>query len=85
MKKIILLLLAVVAMTTKTRAQDMLNTPLTLEAITAGTISMNNPSSSSLSIEYSKDGTTWTAVNTSPAITIEVAAGDVVRLRGQHS
>ena len=84
MKKIILLLLAVVAMTTKTRAQDMLSTPLSLEAITAGTISMNNPSSSALTIEYSKDGTTWTAVNTSPAITIDVAAGDVVRLRGNN-
>ena len=85
MKKIILLLLAVVAMTTKTRAQDMLSTPLTLEAITAGTISMNNPSSSALSIEYSKDGTTWTTVNTSPAITIDVDAGDVVRLRGNNA
>ena len=84
MKKIILLLLAVVAMTTKNRAQDMLSTPLSLEAITAGTISMNNPSLSALTIEYSKDGTTWTAVNTSPAITIDVAAGDVVRLRGNN-
>ena len=66
MKKIILLLLAVVAMTTKTRAQDMLSTPLSLEAITAGTISMNNPSSSALS---SVIAMSWSDEETGEALT----------------
>lgn len=85
MKKLLFLLFAVVAIATTAQAQDMLNTPLTLEAITAGSIKMNNPSSSALPIEYSKDGTTWVSVNTSPTIVIDVAAGDVVRLRGNNA
>ena len=56
-------------------------TPLTLEAVEAGTINIVNPNT--LTIEYSKDGMTWTADNSNP-ISIAVAAGDVVQFRGNN-
>jgi len=57
-------------------------TPLTLEAVEAGTVNIVNPKG--LTIEWSKDGTTWTAANSNP-ISISVAAGDQVRLRGDNA
>ncbi|MBQ7510428.1 MAG: leucine-rich repeat protein [Prevotella sp.] len=56
-------------------------TPLTLEAVEAGTINIYNPNT--LTIEYSKDGATWTSDNSNP-ISIAVAIGDQVRFRGDN-
>ena len=57
-------------------------TPLTLEAIAAGTINIVNPKG--LTIEWSKDGASWTSANSNP-ISISVTAGDMVRLRGNNT
>ena len=56
-------------------------TPLTLEAVEAGTINIHNPNT--LTIEYCKDGSTWISSNSNP-ISIEVAAGDQVCFRGDN-
>ncbi|MBQ9465427.1 MAG: BspA family leucine-rich repeat surface protein [Muribaculaceae bacterium] len=53
--------------------------PLTLEAEAAGTVSIVNPNG--LTMEYSLDGTTWTASSADP-IEIALNQGDKVRLRG---
>ena len=57
------------------QAVDPLAVPLTIEAITAGTISVSNPKDG---MQYSKNGGAKTAVTTS----IEVAAGDKVQFYG---
>ncbi|MBQ8713775.1 MAG: leucine-rich repeat protein [Prevotella sp.] len=63
------------------KAQDMTSTPLTLEAVEAGTINIVNPNL--LTIEYNKNGEGWTAASNNP-ISIGVAAGDQVQLRGDN-
>jgi len=63
------------------KAQDMTSTPLTLEAVEAGTINIVNPNL--LTIEYNKNGGGWTAASNNP-ISIGVAAGDQVQLRGDN-
>lgn len=50
------------------KAQDMTSTPLTLEAVEAGTINIVNPNL--LTIEYNKNGGGWTAASNNP-ISIE--------------
>ena len=57
------------------KAVDPLAVPLTIEAITAGTINVSNPKAG---MQYSKNGGAKTAVTTS----IDVAAGDKVRFYG---
>ena len=57
-------------------------TPLTLEAVQAGTINIDNPNT--LTIEYNKNNSGWTSANTDP-ISITVAAGDVVQFRGDNA
>ena len=57
-------------------------TPLTLEAVQAGTITIENPNA--LTIEYNKNGTGWTSANTD-LISITVAAGDMVQFRGDNA
>lgn len=59
----------------------MTSTPLTLEAVEAGTINIVNPNL--LTIEYNKNGGGWTAASNNP-ISIGVAAGDQVQLRGDN-
>ena len=54
---------------------DPLTVPMTIEAITAGTISVSNPKAG---MQYSKNGGAKTAVTTS----IDVAAGDKVQFYG---
>lgn len=81
MKRKLLLLSLVLTAPLWVMAQDMTATPLTLEAVEAGTISIINPNT--LTIEYTKDGSTWTAAQSDP-ITISVTAGDVVQFRGDN-
>lgn len=64
------------------KAQDMTATPLTLEAVEAGTINIVNRAG--LTIEYNKNGGGWTASSENP-ISIPVAAGDKVQFRGDNS
>ena len=57
-------------------------TPLTFEAVEAGTINIENPNG--LTIEYNKNNTGWTSSSADP-ISIAVAANDVVAFRGNNS
>lgn len=82
LRKAWLLLLSLFLLTTTSRSQDMKSTPLTLEAAEDGTISIVNPGE--LTIEYSKNGGAWTPATANP-ITIDVAAGDAVQLRGNNA
>ena len=63
-------------------AQDMLATPLTLEAVEAGTINIVNPNG--LTIEYNKNAAGWTAASSNP-ISISVDEGDAVQFRGDNA
>ena len=74
-------MLVILGFSVGAKAQDMTSTPLTFEAVEAGTINIVNPIG--LTIEYSKDGTTWTAANSNP-ISIAVNASDQVRFRGDN-
>ena len=80
MKKLCTLMVLLLAIVTG-RAQSMKETPLTLEAEEAGTINIVNPNM--LTIEYNKNGGGWTAASSNP-ISIGVAAGDQVQLRGDN-
>ncbi len=89
MKRILLSLLALVAMATGAKAQDMLATPLTLEATTSGDITFNltlgygvDPSVMN-AIEYQKNDGTWTTYTWGNAIS--VVAGDKVAFRGNNA
>jgi hypothetical protein len=62
--------------------------PLTLEARSDGEIkwTLSNAAGTAKSIEYSKDGETWTTItSTTEGASIPVAKGDVVRLRGDNA
>ena len=61
---------------------DMVLTPLTLEAVAAGTITIKNQNS--LTLEYSKNGGAWASSTANP-VAISVAAGDVVALRSNNT
>lgn len=67
---------------TVTLLLDEKKTPLTFEAVEAGTVSIVNPLG--LTIEYNKNGGSWTSANTNP-INIDVAASDKVQFRGDNS
>jgi len=80
-KRALLSLFTLLTAVAAVRAQDMTATPLTFEAVEAGTINIVNPNA--LTIEYSKNGGGWTAANSDP-ISITVGAGDVVLFRGDN-
>lgn len=80
-RRLLLSLLFMAGTAAGATAQDMTATPLTFEAVVAGAINIINPNG--LTIEYSKDGTSWTSSNADP-ISISVAAGDAVRFRGDN-
>ena len=81
MKKFLFSLLALIAIATGAKGQNMTATPLTFEAVEAGTIKIVNPNA--LTIEYNKNGEGWTAASSDP-ISITVAANDVVQFRGDN-
>lgn len=81
MKHRLLLLALSLLMPLCVMSQDMVSTPLTLEAVEAGTINIINPNT--LTMEYNKNNGGWTASSANP-ISIAVAAGDVVQLRGDN-
>lgn len=60
-------------------AYEGLATPLTLEALTAGTIVIKNPK---VGMQYSKNGGDKTVITSTSDVTIDVAIGDKVRLYG---
>ncbi|MBQ7182084.1 MAG: hypothetical protein IJR87_12455, partial [Bacteroidaceae bacterium] len=89
MKRILLSLLALVAIGTGARAQDMTATPLTLEATTGGDITFNltlgygtDPSVMN-AIEYQKNDGAWTTYTWGDAI--PVVANDKVAFRGNNA
>jgi len=88
MKQKLLMLLGALLMTVSASAQDMLSTPLTLEATTSGTVTFNlslgygvDPSVMN-AIEYQKNDGGWTTYTWGDAIS--VAAGDKVAFRGDN-
>jgi hypothetical protein len=59
---------------------------LTLQILTDGTVAWNSIGSGmSKSIEYSLNDGTWTSITASSSTTINVIAGDTMRLRGTNS
>ena len=59
---------------------------LTLQILTDGTVAWNSIGSGmSKTIEYSLNDGTWTSITASSSTTINVLAGDTVRLRGTNS
>lgn len=67
---------------TVTLVVDEFKAPLTFEAVKEGTINIINPNG--LTIEYNKNNVGWTATDANP-ISIDVAASDIVQLRGNNS
>ena len=89
MKRILLSFLALVAIGTGARAQDMTSTPLTLEATTAGVITFSlelgfgtDPSVMN-AIEYQKNDGAWTTYTWGDAISVSTA--DKVAFRGNNA
>lgn len=82
MKRFLFYFCLLLAIVIGASAQDMLSTPLTLEAVENGTINIINPNT--LLIEHSLDGSNWEGTNSNP-ITIAVKAGDKVRFRGDNA
>ena len=81
-RKLLMSLLVLLGAAATALADDLSATPLTLEAIDDGTITVTNPLG--LTIEYSVDGgATWTATTT--AINVAAVAGDKVCLRGDNA
>lgn len=58
--------------------------PLTIEAITSGTLVWNSISSSYKSIEYSRDGTEWSLFSDSEN-RLSLSAGELIYLRGDNA
>ncbi len=85
MKRLLVYLLAAVAIASGAKAQDMKSVPLTLEAVEAATIvTITNPLG--LTIEYSTDGgSSWTSASANPITISEIAAGGTVQLRGNNA
>ena len=77
-KRFISMLVLLMTAVTGAVAQTDLETPLTLKAITNGTITITNPKSG---MQFSKNGGTKSAVPAAPAV-IEVNAEDVVTFYG---
>ena len=82
MRRLLLSLLALMAIAIGANAQDMTSTPLTFEAAEAGTVSIVNPNA--LTIEYKLNSNEWEEASSNP-ISITVATGDVVQFRGNNS
>lgn len=82
MKRFLLSLCLLLVIVIGASAQDMINTPLTLEAVENGTINIINPNT--LLIEHSFDGSNWQGSSSNP-ITIPVKAGDKVKFRGDNA
>lgn len=85
MKKIITLILALVALATGAKAQDMTSTPLTFQALEAGTVAVNWEQWSSPTldaIQYRLNDGEWTEATWNTPI--NVAANDVVSFRGNN-
>lgn len=85
MKRLLVYLLASVAIASGAKAQDMKSVPLTLEAVEAATtVTITNPLG--LTIEYSTDGgSSWTSASANPITISEIAAGGTVQLRGNNA
>ena len=68
MKRLLVYLLASVAIASGAKAQDMKSVPLTLEAVEAATtVTITNPLG--LTIEYSTDGgSSWTSASANPLL-----------------
>jgi hypothetical protein len=81
MRRLLPILLLLLGIITGVQAQDMTTTPLTFEAVEAGTINVINPNG--LTIEYNKNNSGWTAASANP-ISISVATGDAVQFRGDN-
>ncbi len=65
MKRLLSTLLLLLGIIVGANAQnDMTSTPLTFEAVEAGTINIDNPNT--LTIEYNKNNSGWTSANTDP-------------------
>ena len=73
MKRLLVYLLAFVAIASGAKAQDMKSVPLTLEAVEAATtVTITNPLG--LTIEYSTDGgSSWTSASANPITISEIA------------
>lgn len=82
MKRFLLSLCLLLVIVIGASAQDMISTPLTLEAVENGTINIINPNA--LLIEHSFDGSNWQGSSSNP-ITIPVKAGDKVKFRGDNA
>ena len=85
MKRLLVYLLASVAIVAGAKAQDMKSTPLTFEATEDGTtITITNPLG--LTIEYSTDGgTSWTSSSANPITVSSISAEQTVQLRGNNA
>lgn len=77
MKRFLFVFFALLAFAAGAGAQDMTSTPLTLEAVEAGTISITN--TNGLSLEYTSS-ISGTQTSTANPVSIEVAAGETVSL-----
>ena len=84
MKRLLVYLLASVAIASGAKAQDMKSVPLTFEATEDGTtVTITNPKG--LTIEYSTDGGgSWTSSNANPITISGIGAGGTVQLHGDN-
>ena len=85
MKRLLIFLLASVAIVAGAKAQDMKSVPLTLEATEDGTtVTIANPLA--LTIEYSTDGgSSWTSGSDNPITISDIGIGGTVQLRGSNA
>jgi hypothetical protein len=85
MKRLLIFLLASVAIVAGAKAQDMKSVPLTLEATEDGTtVTIANPLA--LTIEYSTDGgSSWTSGSDNPITISGIGVGGTVQLRGSNA
>ena len=85
MKRLLIFLLASVAIVAGAKAQDMKSVPLTLEATEDGTtVTIANPLA--LTIEYSTDGgSSWTSGSDNPITISGIGIGGTVRFRGSNA
>ena len=85
MKRLLIFLLASVAIVAGAKAQDMKSVPLTLEATEDGTtVTIANPLA--LTIEYSTDGgSSWTSGSDNPITISGIGIGGTVRFRGSNT
>lgn len=83
MKRLLSTLLLLLGIIVGANAQDMTATPLTFEAVEAGTITVNLDDGATLNaIQYNLNNNGWTDVTWNTAI--ELAANDVISFRGDN-